>query len=193
VPNFIREETFLVCGRRSGGADRALLTLQRFSNTFTAVMKSFCVILFILSIEAGAQVRRLPSDSRTTTLLDQRTRVTEIQLQQAKTLLEIVEKGIVEGNIQSFVQQFDKQVFVNITRGQSGYFSADQAASLLQHYLSSRKILSFKFSRMNEKGLSPYATGRLIVLHRGTQESSQVYVSCSWIESKWVIGQFNIY
>jgi hypothetical protein len=157
-------------------------------------MKQILLILVCLATENGfAQDRRLPGDNRYAPLLDKGLQVTNLQVQQAKSLLEDIEAGIAEGDISSFSKHFDKQVFVNITKGESGYFSSNQTSSLLHHYVASRKIVSFKFSRVSEKGISPYATGRLVTLYRGSQESAQVYVSCSWQDSRWVIGQFNIY
>lgn len=157
-------------------------------------MKWILLILVCLGTNASfAQVRRLPSDARYSPLLDKGSQVTDLQVRLAKSLLESIEAGIAEGDISVFSKHFDKQVFVNITKGASGYFSSNQTSSLLHHYLASRKIVSFRFSRMNEKGVSPYATGRLVTLFRGSQESAQVYVSCSWQDSRWVIGQFNIY
>ena len=157
-------------------------------------MKWILLILVCLGTYDGfAQARRLPGDVRYSPLLDKGSQVTDVQVQQAKSLLESIETGIAEGDISSFSKCFDKQVFVNITKGESGYFSSNQTSSLLHHYIASRKIVSFKFSRLNEKGISPYATGRLVTLYRGSQESAQVYVSCSWQDSRWVIGQFNIY
>jgi hypothetical protein len=157
-------------------------------------MKQILLILVCLATASGfAQDRRLPGDNRYAPLLDKGSQVTNLQVQQAKSLLEDIEAGIADGDISSFSKHFDKQVFVNITKGESGYFSSNQTSSLLHHYVASRKIVSFKFSRVSEKGISPYATGRLVTLYRGSQESAQVYVSCSWQDSRWVIGQFNIY
>jgi hypothetical protein len=119
--------------------------------------------------------------------------VSDDQVEKARSLFQTVEKGIVEGTVDKFSHNFDNQIFVNITKGESGYFSSGQAASLLQHYFGTRKIVSFEFSRMSEKGLTPYATGRLISIYRGSMESAQVYVSCTWQSTKWVIEQFNIY
>lgn len=157
-------------------------------------MKWILIILACFGTGDGfAQVRQLPGNNRYAPLLDKGSQVTDIQVRQAKALLETIEAGIAEGNISSFSKHFDKQVFVNITKGESGYFSSNQTSSLLHHYIAGRKIVSFRFSRVNEKGISPYATGRLVTLYRGSQESAQIYVSCSWQDSRWVIGQFNIY
>jgi hypothetical protein len=127
------------------------------------------------------------------TLLDKGSHVSDAQVEKVQALFQTIQEGIVAGKINKFSNHFDKQIFVNITRGESGYFSSDQAASLLQHYMGARKVVSFEFSRLNDKGLAPYATGRLVSIYKGSLESAQVYVSCSWQTTEWVIGQFNIY
>jgi hypothetical protein len=153
------------------------------------------VILLVLFFfgESYAQIQRDNRDRLYPTLLDKGSHVTDVQVRKVQVLFQTVEEGIVGAHIGKFSDHFDKQIFVNITRGENGYFSSDQAASLLQHYLETRKVVSFKFSRVNDSGPTPYATGRLVTIYRGTLESAQVYVSCSWQTSDWVIGQFNIY
>ncbi len=150
------------------------------------------LVLFVFD-QSYSQIHRDNRDRLYPTLLDKESRITDIQTQKVRTLFHSIEDGIVGGDIDKFSNHFDKQIFVNITRGENGYFSSGQAASLLQHYFATRKVLSFKFSRLNEQGPTPYATGRMVSIYKGAQESAQVYVSCSWQTSEWVIGQFNIY
>jgi hypothetical protein len=157
-------------------------------------MKWIPVILTLIFLsQSYSQVRHDNQERLYPTLLDKESRVSDDQVEKARSLFQTVEKGIVEGTVDKFSHNFDNQIFVNITKGESGYFSSGQAASLLQHYFGTRKIVSFEFSRMSEKGLTPYATGRLISIYRGSMESAQVYVSCTWQSTKWVIEQFNIY
>ncbi|MGB2867838.1 MAG: DUF4783 domain-containing protein [Bacteroidota bacterium] len=104
-----------------------------------------------------------------------------------------VEKAVGEGIVEPFTSSFATSVFVNVTNGQSGYLSASQAASVLANYFGARKPIGFKFTRMNDSGPAPYATGRFSFVQNGTQGASQVYVSLTYQTSHWVISQFNIY
>lgn len=153
----------------------------------------FVILVFLVFGQSHAQIQRENQDRLYPTLLDKGSHITDLQAQKIQTLFQTIEEGILGGQIDKFSDHFDKQIFVNITRGENGYFSSDQAASLLQHYLETRKVVSFKFSRISDTGPTPYATGRLVTIYRGTLESAQVYVSCSWQSSEWLIGQFNIY
>jgi hypothetical protein len=156
-------------------------------------IRAIILLLCVAGVLAQSQVRTDGRDRLYPTLLDKGSRVADAQTEKIQALFKSVETGILGGDIAKFSRHFDKQIFVNISSGESGYFSSEQAASLLQHYLTTRKVVSFKFSRINDKGLTPYATGRLVSIYRGIQESAQVYVSCSLEAKEWVIGQFNIY
>jgi len=111
----------------------------------------------------------------------------------ARKLFGIIEQSIVRSSLTSTSSHFAQQVFVNMSGGESGYFSANQTVSILQRYFSSRSSLAFEFSRFSDTGSTPYATGRLTFTARGRRESAQVYVSLRFLESRWVISQFNIY
>jgi hypothetical protein len=115
------------------------------------------------------------------------------QQAEVRKLFGMIEKGIVNASISSASANFAQQVFVNMSGGESGYFSSNQTVSILQRYLSSRTSLSFEFSRFNDTGTTPYATGRLTCISRGRRESAQIYVSLRHLDSRWVISQFNIY
>ncbi len=151
------------------------------------------LVVLLCFVQSLSQVQKDSRDRLYPTLLDKGSRAADTQSQKVQELFKLIESGLLEGDIAKFSRRFDKQIFVNISSGENGYFSSEQAASLLQHYMSTRKVLSFKFSRLNDKGMTPYATGRLVSIYRGTQESAQVYVSCSQQNKEWVIGQFNIY
>ncbi len=108
-------------------------------------------------------------------------------------LFGIIEHGIVSSSFAPVSAHFAPQVFVNMSGGESGYFSANQTVSILQRYFSSRTSLSFEFSRLSDTGSTPYATGRVTFNSRGRRESAQIYVSLRYQDSRWVINQFNIY
>ena len=112
---------------------------------------------------------------------------------EARKLFGLVQQSIVDGSLSCVASSFAQQVSVNLPGGESGHFSASQAVSVLQRYLSVRSQSSFEFSRFSDVGPTPYATGRLTSIARGRRESSQIYVSLRLQGSRWVINQFNIY
>ncbi len=119
-----------------------------------------------------------------------------ILIQQYSKVLSIfhnIEYGIRMCTVEGFQRDLGAIVSIAIGSSERGYFSMNQAASVLSGYFSGRKSISFEFSRIHEKGNAPYATGRLVYVKKGNQESVQVYVSLTRQDSRWVINQFNIY
>lgn len=108
-------------------------------------------------------------------------------------LFESIEKGLQSGSVTSFSENLGTQVFINISGGESGYFSANQFVSVLQNYFAHRKPLSFTFSRLNSSTTNPYATGRLSYQYKGNREYAQIYISLARRDSRWVVSQFSIY
>ena len=93
------------------------------------------------------------------------------------TVFKNVEHGIQKCTVKDFTKELGTMVSISIGSAERGFFSVNQAASVLSGFFSGRKPISFEFSRINEKGAAPYATGRFLYVHRGSQESVQVYVS----------------
>ncbi|MGD0591159.1 MAG: DUF4783 domain-containing protein [Bacteroidota bacterium] len=104
-----------------------------------------------------------------------------------------VEYGLQNNAVGKFKKELGEIVSMTISSGDHGYYSANQAVLVLVGYFSERRLVSFKFSRLQEKDSAPYATGRFIYVQKGMQKSAQVYVSLTRQDSQWVISQFNIY
>jgi hypothetical protein len=115
------------------------------------------------------------------------------QRPEVRTVFQRIEKGISGSSVPVFSPYLGSQVFVSIRGRDEGYFSRNQAASILQNFLLSLKKTSFGFSKLEESGTNPYATGRLTFINKGNQESVQVYVALTYLDSRWVISQFNVY
>lgn len=189
--------------RRIGGGVRVFsvsmevwLTFLGFSDTLNPYMRYLALLLtvFLLVIHlAQAQspgVRRMP---RQVPAVGRELQARTTNQAAVRTLFGTIQRGIVSSPLALTSSQFAQQVFVNMSGGESGYFSANQAASILQRYFSSRTSLSFEFSRFSDSGSMPYATGRMGFTSRGRRESAQIYVSLRFQDSRWVISQFNIY
>ena len=115
------------------------------------------------------------------------------QSSSASDLFHRIENGIRAFSVDEFEMEFGSVISLSIGTGEGGKFSANQAISILRRYFSERRYISFTFSRVNDRKAYPYATGRLVFVHKGNQESAQIYVSLTMQDSRWVIDQFNIY
>ena len=153
-------------------------------------MKWLLPIFFIISI-SGAQIKQhlLPNSGNTKDLRfkleSQNTEVLEV--------IKKVELGIQSNSISMFEHEFGSMISVSLGTTERGYVSANQIISMLLNYFSIRRPVTFEFSSIYDKGSAPYATGRLVYIHKGNQGSAQVYIALTIRESKWVINQLNIY
>ena len=171
------------------------LILYGFSHTLKPVMKLLlATLLLFVAIESSAQVR-LPPQRRMKrdSLIEHGLPRLDPRQVAVRSFLGQIEHGIITSSLTSSSAHFASQVLVNISGGESGYFSSNQVLSVLQNYFSGRKPVVFHFSRFNYQGSAPYATGRLTFVNKGSQESAQIYVSLEHRDSRWVISQFNIY
>lgn len=160
------------------------------------------ILLLILATDALGQRRRQADRSRsefpqnldlnsTQNLIERK--VEDTGSAAYSGIFQSVQHGITQGNVKVFSQHFGSQVFVSLPSGENGYFSANQAYSILQNYLGSRRIQSFRFSTYGESETAPYATGPGRFEARGNAETVQVYASLSTLNGRWILSQVSIY
>jgi hypothetical protein len=113
--------------------------------------------------------------------------------QEADDLFHRIEQGMRNGSVDSFSDAFGASLSLSVGTVERGLFSANQANAILSEYFSARRITNFSFSRVKYTTINPYATGRIVFIQKGNQESAQVYVLLSLQNSHWKISQFNIY
>lgn len=104
-----------------------------------------------------------------------------------------VQRGILQGNVGLFTQYFSPQIYLNVQNIGDGYYSSNQASSLLENFFNMRRTLNFKLSTYVTDVTMPYATGGGLFVYRGSRETLQVYVSLVKHQGRWVIAQFNVY
>lgn len=168
------------------------LTLTAFSDTLAVGMNVFAIIfLLLVALPASAQVRSPAVQPRANLLLKPQPETN--QSEGTALLFRTIERGILDGSSETLHPLFARQVSMTVSGDESGYYSAGQASLILQSFFSTRKPTQFSFTRTNTAAMSPYATGRLTFIRRGTKGSVQVYISLVRQDSQWVISQFNIY
>jgi hypothetical protein len=151
------------------------------------------LLIFVLPILSVAQVNNQSDTRRSEDTLVVPAVQPEKQSAPIREIFRKVEQGLQTASVDVFENEFSAVVSITIGSGVRGYYSGNQAASILSAYISERRLVSFAFSQIHETGSLPYATGRLVSIQKGVQESTQVYVSLTQQESLWVITQFNIY
>jgi hypothetical protein len=151
------------------------------------------IVIMLFSTFSAAQVKQQPEAYPKKEKLGISSSHADQRESKSSTVFQKIENGIKKSTVEEFDKELGALISIAIGSGERGYFSKNQAASVLSGYFSGRRLISFEFSRIHEKGAAPYATGRLVFVQKGNQESVQVYVSLTRQDSKWVISQFNIY
>lgn len=149
----------------------------------------FC--LFFISVEVHSQVRPKPSEKRK--LIDQSTPKQDSSSHAIENIFRKIETSLAEATVNELASLFVEQLLLNIAGYEGGTYSSGQATSIVQSFFSTHKPVSFSFTRIGDSSQSPFGIGKLLVTHKGTRESLQVYVALSFQGSKWMVSQFNIY
>ena len=156
-------------------------------------MKKLLLTIFcFLAVQAVAQVP-VKKDDKLQRIFFQSTPRVEEQREGVSEVFHELEKFIADGAVKPLVGYIGSQVYLDMSGGDHGYFSSNQALSLLESYFVQRKTVSFKFLNVNQRAPSPFATGKLEYLYKGSKESAQVYVALTKRDSLWIMTQFTIY
>jgi hypothetical protein len=111
----------------------------------------------------------------------------------SENIIRDIESGILQNDVKSFSRYFDKNIYITLRDGETGYFSANQAVYVLQNYFESHRFLRFSFSTVNLTDVPLYATGGGTYLAKGSQANVQVYITVSHTRGGYVITQFCVY
>ncbi|GEM_PF-1113549 len=171
------------------------LIFNRISDTLGVAMKLVLIILCILMAQDSVaqsrvtQQRKFKKDS----LVGEEVTSLSQQQRDVRALFGQIQHGLLNLSLLSSPSLFANQVSVSIRGGETGYYSANQVLSVLQEFFAGKKPSTFEFSRFEDEGPTPYATGRLTYIAKANRESVQVYVSLVQQDGKWLLGQVNIY
>ncbi len=103
-----------------------------------------------------------------------------------------VEKGLLNSNVSLFFPFVGGQVYLSLSNGVNGYFSANQVFHVLQDYLRVFRPSSFRFYTIKDDTGNPYATGIYLYESKGVRGSSQVFISLNLFGDNWKITQITI-
>lgn len=123
-----------------------------------------------------------------------RSRQTETrEASSAAGIVRLIETGLKAGSTDRFTPYLANQIYLSLRGIAGGYYSSNQASSILQSFFGSRKILTFRFTTVDDSATTPYATGGGTFLLKGTFQSFQIYVALTKADARWMISQFNLY
>lgn len=104
-----------------------------------------------------------------------------------------IQNGIINGTVNSFTPFIAPQIYLSLLNSDEGYFSSNQSSFILQHFFSSFRILTFRFTTVHSERLNTYATGGGTLIRKGSTEIIQIYLALRYRDGTWNITQFNMY
>jgi len=116
----------------------------------------------------------------------------KIKYDDCKNTFKDIGAGFNYSNINSISRYFDEQVYLNIISFEIGYYSSNQAESIISNFMDYFKVISFKYSRSYCKNSFAFATGKYKYDIGGGVRELQVSVSLLYNEDRWLIDQIAI-
>lgn len=110
----------------------------------------------------------------------------------AHTLLAAVEEGLADADVSRFSLSFASTTSLNLSGGESGTFSANQAHYVLQNYLRSRRLVGLSLA-VSPEGDAPYGSGTATLHGRGGRGEVRVFVALRRAGDRLVITQITIH
>ncbi len=118
---------------------------------------------------------------------------TEQAIEYKTAMINDIANSLLINDIRTFSKYFANQVYVSLIRNESSVYSSNQTLYILRNYFSSRRIVSFGFSKTNISEPTSYAIGEGMIIYRGVQEKINLYLTISKKDGNYVITQFKVY
>jgi hypothetical protein len=103
-----------------------------------------------------------------------------------------IELGIVSNDVKKFSQYFSSQPYISLVNGVNGYYSSNQAYYIMEDFLNSFKVVSFKIEETKTEGHASYGKGDYYFEKKGRREVAHLYITLSKSGHKWYITQISI-
>ncbi len=103
-----------------------------------------------------------------------------------------IEEGLSNGSVDKFSGYFSPRNYLSLSKGPSGYFSANQSYYVIKDYLSINNPYSFNFTNIVTETNNPFAAGTLKFNNNGIRGSATVFVTLQLIDDQWRISQITI-
>ena len=103
-----------------------------------------------------------------------------------------IEAGILSNDVKKISKYFSPQPYISLINGVNGYYSSNQAYYILEDFLNSFKVVSFKISETKNEEAVSFGKGDYYYDKKGRREVAHLYVTLNKSGSKWQITQISI-
>lgn len=109
-----------------------------------------------------------------------------------KIIFSDIESGIVNSDVKKFSHYFSSQPYISLVNGVNGYYSSNQTYYILEDFLNSFKVVSFKMEETKTEGSVSYGKGDYYFEKKGRREVAHLYITLNKSGNKWYITQISI-
>lgn len=122
----------------------------------------------------------------------QRNLTTPEKIKIQSVILNEIEDGILNNDVQSISKYFSSQPYISLMNGVNGYYSSNQTFYILEDFFKSFKVVSFRFDVKKTDESVAFGKGTYYYERKGKRESANLYITLSKSGSKWYITQISI-
>jgi hypothetical protein len=97
--------------------------------------------------------------------------------------------GLNYNNVYLVVPYLTSDVYLNIMENEKGYYSIDQAQNIIDNFLHSYPVNSFKWKISNRSENYAFALGKYKYKKDGYINSYEISVSLKYLSGLWIIDQ----
>ena len=106
-----------------------------------------------------------------------------------KQVFTSIAEGVKYSNIFYITPYFGSEVYLNILKNESGYYSPEQARYIIENFLVNNPVNSFKWKLSNRTENYAFATGKYKYNKNGFVSSYGISVSLKYEVDTWLIDQ----
>ena len=103
-----------------------------------------------------------------------------------------IEAGINTNDVKKISKYFSPQPYISLINGVNGYYSSNQAYYILEDFINTYKVVSFKIGETKIDQSISSARGEYYFERKGKREVAHLYLTLSKSGSKWQITQISI-
>lgn len=122
----------------------------------------------------------------------QQSLITDSNVNTQTIIFNDIESGISSNDVKKLSKYFSPQPYISLINGVNGYYSSNQAYYILEDFLNTYKVLSFKINERKIDESVSSAKGEYYFEKKGKREIAHLYVTLSKSGSKWQITQISI-
>lgn len=107
-------------------------------------------------------------------------------------ILNKAHNGIEKNNVSLFSDFLNSKVYISLSEGTKGYFSANQSYYILQDFLNKINPIEVTFEIASVESENPVAFGEIEYITSGKRNKLKLFISIEFFHDKWRITHIAI-